>query len=212
MFVHKAGGWQQQAYLKAVNPGSNDVFGRSVAMSDDTIVVGAYNEASASTGVDDITPGPMDDSAGSSGAAYVFVRDGEIWEQQAYLKASNTDAGDVFGFSVGISGDVIIVGAPNEAGSGTGINNDDPGQGDNNASISGAAYLFTRNGDKWKQDAYMKAHNAESGDEYGYSVAVSGGFVIIGSYGEDSAAKGVNNKNPGPGDTTATNASAVYAY
>ena len=82
-----------------------------------------------------------DNSALSAGAAYVFVRSGTSWSQQAYLTASNTDAGDLFGLSVGISGDTVVVGARDEASSATGVNGDES---DNSAAESGAAYVFVR--------------------------------------------------------------------
>ena len=81
----------QQAYLKASNTGASDYFGYSVAVSGDTVVVGAISEASNATGVNG---NQSDNSAPDSGAAYVFVRSGTNWSQQAYLKASNTGAGD----------------------------------------------------------------------------------------------------------------------
>jgi hypothetical protein len=98
-------GFQQQSYLKASNTGAEDEFGFSVAISGDTLVVGAYLEDSSAVGVNN----PDDDTAIDAGAAYVFTRSGASWTQQAYLKASNTEAEDRFGHSVAISGDTIVV-------------------------------------------------------------------------------------------------------
>src|SRR5215470_11011768 len=140
----------QQAYLKASNTGISDYFGWSVAVSGDTVVVGADQESSSATGVNG---NQADDSASASGAAYVFVRNGTVWSQQAYLKASNTEASDQFGFSLAISGDTVVVGAPNEASSATGVNGN---QANNSASFSGAAYVFVRSGSVWSQQAYLK--------------------------------------------------------
>ena len=98
----------QQAYIKASNTGMGDNFGYSVAVSGDTMVVGAPYEASNATGVNG---NQNDNSAPGSGAAYVFVRNGTTWSQQAYLKASNTGASDQFGWSVAVSGDTVVVGA-----------------------------------------------------------------------------------------------------
>ena len=125
----------QQAYLKAFNTGAGDSFGGSVAVSGDTVVVGAPNEDSNTTGVNSV---PDDDgSADFSGAAYVFVRSGGSWSQQAYLKPSNTGAGDAFGNSVSVSGDTVVVGAPSESSNTTGVDSvpDDDGMADS----SGAA-------------------------------------------------------------------------
>ena len=117
----------QQAYLKASNTGAGDYFGSSVAISGDTVVVGAYGEASNATGVNG---SQGDNSAAGAGAAYVFVRTSGVWVQQAYLKASNTGAGDYFGYSVAISGDTVVVGAFDEASNATGVNGN---EGDNSA-------------------------------------------------------------------------------
>ncbi len=127
----------QQAYLKASNTGANDQFGHSVAVSGDTVVVGAYLEDSSATGVNG---NQADNSAFAAGAAYVFDRSGGVWSQQAFLKASNTGGGDNFGFSVAVSGDTVVVGAPLEDSNATDV---DGHQADNSASASGAAYVFT---------------------------------------------------------------------
>src|SRR6185369_7209110 len=95
----------QQAYLKASNIDSEDNFGNSVAISGDTIVIGAVAEDSNATG---INGNQSNNSAAAAGAAYVFVRSGTTWTQQAYLKASNSEAGDQFGYSAVISGDTIV--------------------------------------------------------------------------------------------------------
>jgi len=102
----------QQAYLKASNTNANDNFGYAVAASGDTVVVGADFEDSNGVGVN--PPSQADNSAGDSGAAYVFVRTGGVWSQQAYLKASNTGTGDLFGVSVAVWGDRVVVGARRE--------------------------------------------------------------------------------------------------
>jgi len=125
-----------QAYVKASNTDSEDQFGVSVAVDGDTIVVGALDEDSNATGVDG---NQADNSAADSGAVYVFVRTGGVWSQQAYLKASNTDAHDGFGVSVAIDADTIVVGADCEDSSATGVDGD---QTDNSAAEAGAAYVF----------------------------------------------------------------------
>ena len=165
----------QRAYLKASNPAQSDVFGFSVAVSGGTVVVGARFEDSNATGVDG---DQSNNGANNSGAAYVFVRDGSTWVQQAYLKPSNTGADDEFGWSVAISGDIVVVGAPNEDSSATGVGGN---QADNSATDAGAAYVFVRNGTTWSQQAYLKASNTTPGDQLGWSVAVSGETVVAGA-------------------------------
>ena len=126
-----------------------------MAVSGDTVVVGAPWEDSSATGVDG---NQSDNSAPDAGAAYVFVRTGMSWSQEAYLKASNTDADDRFGLSVAVSGDTVVVGAWLEDSSATGVNGD---QSDNSAFRSGAAYVFVRSGTSWSQEAYLKASNTD---------------------------------------------------
>jgi hypothetical protein len=199
VFVRSAGTWSQQAYLKAANPGM-DRFGSSVAVSGDTIVVGAPHEDSNTTGVN-TTP---NDTLGEAGAAYVFVRSAGIWSQQAYLKASNTGSGDMFGSSVAVSGDTVVVGAPFEDSSTTGVNTI-PNEA---ATWAGAAYIFGWNGSSWSQQAYLKASNTGAEDWFGKSVAVDGTTVVVGAYGEDSSTTGVNTT---PNDE-ASNAGAAYVF
>lgn len=178
--------WSQQANLNGGNSVDGDHFGNSVAISGNTLVVGAPWEDSSDTGVNgDSSLNDM----GNSGAAYVFTRTGSTWSQQAYLKASNTNGFDLFGESVAISGDTLVVGAPSESSNATGVNGDE----NSNASrISGAAYVFTRLGSSWSQQAYLKASNTSDLYYFGGSVAISDDSLIIGSRGESSDATGVN--------------------
>ncbi len=142
VFTHDSGGtWAQQAYITASNADYPDLFGSSVALSADgtTLAVGAWGESSATTGVNG---DGTDNSAWQSGAAYVFTRDGGgTWTQQAYVKASNTDQGDRFGWSVALSanGATLAVGATGESSAVTGVNGDET---DSTVSESGAAYVF----------------------------------------------------------------------
>jgi len=200
VFVRSGTSWSQQAYLKASNTGSEDWFGHSVTISGDTIAVGAHFEDSGTTGVNS-TP---DEGAKNSGAAYVFVRSGTSWSQQAYLKASNTGAGDEFGYSVAVSGDTVVVGANWEDSSTTGVNSTP----DDGASDSGAAYVFFRSGTSWSQQAYLKASNTGTEDYFGWSVAVSGDTVVVAASNEDSSTTGVNSTP----DDGARDSGAAYVF
>ncbi len=187
VFVRSNDSWSQQAYLKASNTGANDSFGGSVAVSGDTVVVGAYREDCSSTGVNG---NQVINCAPESGAAYVFARASGVWAQQAYLKASNIDADDRFGWSVDVSGDTVVVGAYFESSNATGVNGN---QADNNAADSGAAYIFVRDGsDVWSQQSYLKASNTGTYDRFGFSVGVSGDTVVVGAVIEASNATGVD--------------------
>ncbi len=200
VFVRDEAEWSQQAYLKAHNTGAVDLFGRSVGVSGDTVVVGAPQEAGSATGVD----GEDNDDAPLAGAAYVFVRSGAEWSQQAYLKAHNTGANDRFGYSVAVSDGTAVVGAPVESSSATGVDSAD----NNDASGSGAAYVFVHDGTEWSQQAYLKASNTGASDEFGSSVAVSGGTAVVGAPYEDS---GTTGGNSAPNES-ASNAGAAYVF
>ncbi|MGI8601672.1 MAG: hypothetical protein ACR2OZ_01600 [Verrucomicrobiales bacterium] len=204
VFTRSGTTWTQQAYLKASNTGAGDIFGQSVAVSGDTLVVGAYNEDSSALGVNG---SQLNNNAPDSGAAYVFLRSGTTWTQQAFLKASNTGAADAFGFSVALSGDTAVVGAPWEDSRAFGVNH--AAQSDNSAAESGAAYVFVRSGTTWSQQAYLKASNTGDDDQFGYSVAVSGDTVLIGAIHERSSAIGVNGDQS---NNSAFFAGAAYVF
>jgi hypothetical protein len=162
VFVRNQGAmdrWGQVARLTADDPDDQHYFGQSVAISGDTIVVGAHND---------------DDGGNNAGAAYVFERNHGVgpddWEQVAKLTAGDAYQGDEFGFSVGISGDTVVVGAWQDDDAGTG---------------SGSAYVFERNqggtADNWGQVAKLTASDAAAGDRFGKSVAISGDTVVVGA-------------------------------
>jgi hypothetical protein len=190
VYTRTVSGWSQQAYVKALNSGTNDNFGFSVALNGNgnTLAVGALGEASSTIGIDS-TPNEL---ASFAGAAYVFVRSAGTWSQQAYVKASNTGAGDQFGASVALSsdGNTLAVGAPEEASSSIGIDSS-PNE---LAASAGAAYVFKRTGSAWSQQAYVKASNAGANDRFGRPVALSsdGNTLAIGASGEASSTFGID--------------------
>ena len=198
VYIRSEKGWTHQAVLQASNAEDSDYFGWSVAISGETIVVGARNEESDATGID----GEDNNNASDSGAAYVFTRKGTAWTQSAYLKASNTDPGDMFGYSVAISGNIIIIGAPYEDGNSTGVNGTD----NNNAPDAGATYVFVRDLTGWRQEAYLKAPNTGEYDYFGFSGAAWNDTLVIGALCESSDGEGGQDNN----DTTCAGAAYVY--
>jgi len=194
IFTRNNGIWSQQAFLKASNAETGDSFGVSLALDGDTLVVGADDEASTAAG------GQSNNDAANAGAAYVFTRSNGIWSQQAFLKASNAEEDDLFGVSVALDGDTLVLGATNEDSTDTG------GENNNDASNAGAVYVFTRSNGIWSQQAFLKARNAEEDDYFGISVAVDGDTLVVGAYEEDSTAAGGENNNG------ASKAGAVYVF
>ena len=147
--------WSQTEKLQAKDKQADDYFGRSVAISGDWAIVGA----------------PYEDTGGTdAGAAYIFQYQNGQWSQTAKLQAYNAQAGDCFGCSVGIDGDWAIVGADGE---------------DTGGTDAGEVYIFQyRNGD-WAQTEKLQASDKEKDDRFGYSVAISGDWAIVGAYQED---------------------------
>ena len=204
--------WTHQARIQADNAENGDSLGYSMAISDDgnTIAAGAADEDCLIPGINPAgcdKDQPMDNS---SGAAYVFVRTGTTWTQQAFIKSSNPAKQDWFGVRIAISGDgnTVAVGAPNEDSASKGINGK---QDDNTAAEAGAVYYFTRTGTTWVQHAYVKASNTRAGDEFGSSLALSGDgrTLLVGARGEDSGAKGLNGNQA---DSSVRDAGAGYLF
>lgn len=208
VFVRQGDSWTQQAFIKASNPGQNDHFGSSVALSRDgnTLAVAAHWEASAATGVNG---NQKDESIPQAGAVYIFTRSGNTWTQHAYLKASNTGTagkgdmpaeGDQFGYSVALSGDgnTVAVGAITE-------DNMDDSQ-----ASAGAVYVFGRSGTTWTQQAYVKGAHVMAGDLFGFSIALTGdgNMLAAGSFNDRGSGRTVN----APFDTRAQGSGAVYIF
>ncbi len=199
VFIATGSGWQQQAYIKATGGASGDWFGHAVALSQDgnTLAVGAPHR----------DPG----GAATAGAVFVFVRSGSAWTQQAMVKASNFDAADELGSSVALSndGNRLVVGAPLEDGSNTGVN-----QTVNELSTdAGAAYIFQRSATTWSPTpAYLKASNTATMHRFGTTVAMSGdgATVAVGTISESSDQTGVDPVSGGGG--TVLGSGAVYLY
>src|SRR6266540_2641401 len=160
VFARSGGVWTQQQKLLASDAAAGDAFGESVAISGETVVVGAQFD---------------DDVAGDNqGSAYVFARSDGVWSQQQKLLASDAAAGDSFGVSVAISGETVVVGAPFDAGAA--------------GNSQGSAYVFARSGGVWSQQQKLEASDAALGDQFGFSVAVSAGTVVVGEHDDSGAA------------------------
>jgi len=206
MFGYNGSAWSQQAYIKASNPSPGDSFGNSVSLSTDgtILAVGAEYENSSTTGINS-TP---DDAAPGAGAVYIYGLSGSTWSEQDYIKASNAQASDHFGFSVSLSGDgnTLAVAAYQEDSSTTGINSVP----DEAASAAGAAYVFSHNGGSWSEEAYIKASNVTTLDYFGIDVSLStdGNTLAVGALFEDGSGTGINSV----ADETADAAGAAFVY
>ena len=154
--------WRVPVKLIPNDGTTGDLFGSSVSISGNYAIVGAPSD---------------DDNGDLSGSAYIFERQGNIWTEVTKIAASGAAERDEFGISVSISGSYAIVGA------------DEPGDNDN-ASGSGSAYIFQRKENTWIQAAKLTARDAAEGDEFGYSVAISGDYAIVGANRDDDNGSG----------------------
>ncbi len=192
VFTRTDSNWTQQQKLTASDGAAGDNFGDFISLSGNTMLIGV----------------PYDDDKGSnSGSAYVFTRSGTTWTEQAKLLASDGANGDNFGVCLSISGNTALVGA---------LNDDDKG------TNSGSAYVFTRSGTTWTQQAKISASDGANGDTFGFAVSIYGINALIGSpldddSGDDSGSVYVfcQNLQPGPiiinGPTYGT-AGTSYTY
>lgn len=212
VFTRSGTTWSQQAYLKPPNTHSEDRFGYSVSISGDTLVATSAWESSGQTTITNGAGASTDTSATHAGAAYVFTRSGGMWSQQAYLKAANADANDVYGVSAAISGNTIAIGAYGEGSNQTFVTNGTAASSNNSAAYAGAVYVYTRTGVNWQQQAYLKAANAQANNWYGYRVALDGDTLVVGSQQESSNQNIITNGMTASSDASASHAGAVYVY
>ena len=167
VYVFKRAGtlWTLEAKLTASDAAASDLFGLSIAISGDTIAVGAASN---------------DDTGSASGSAYVFKWTGASWSEEAKLVAADASPADQFGSSVSITGDTIVVGA---------YTTDDTVEqvGEGAQGDSGSGYVFRRSGTTWTQQSKLTAVDASAGDFFGKAVAVDANIVAIGAKGADAA-------------------------
>ena len=147
---NRNGTWVEVATILPSDGNGGDEFGVSVALANETAVFGAAGSRARGAG---------------SGAAYVFERQDGRWAQITRLTADDGAPGQMFGFAVAASRDALVAGAPNHSG---------------NGERAGAAYVFERRGDEWRQAAKLVPNDAAPGMWFGNTVAISGDRVVVG--------------------------------
>jgi hypothetical protein len=149
----------------AASPRTTPPIGTQLAelKGSDTVAGDFFGRSVAISGTTAVVSAPF--HGNSAGEAFVFTKTATGWKQLAELKGSDTIAGDEFGYSVAISGNTAVVGAL--------------GHGKN----AGRAYVFTETATGWKQLAELKGSDTIAGDEFGYSVAISGNTAVVGALG-----------------------------
>eukprot|EP00002_Diphylleia_rotans_P015141 TRINITY_DN2932_c0_g1_i6.p1 TRINITY_DN2932_c0_g1~~TRINITY_DN2932_c0_g1_i6.p1 ORF type:complete len:427 (-),score=41.10 TRINITY_DN2932_c0_g1_i6:408-1688(-) len=157
IFSRNGDSWAEQQILSSSNRAASDLFGRSVSLTDNYALVGAHYA----------NPGSVSDA----GSAYVFVRNQTIWIEQAILTASNKASSDNFGYAVSLTDNYALAGAF-QADAGT-------------LSNAGSAYVYARSGTSWNQISILTASNKAAADNFGFSVALTDTYVLVGSYCAD---------------------------
>lgn len=233
IFERNGDTWSQAHYLKAAKqvymvnecfnpspvrcyPTIGGGFGGSVSLSADgtVLAVGAIHDHSNATGVNGVRENLL---ARRSGATYVFAKTASGWQEEAYIKASNTEQRDNFGYRVALSedGSQLAASSVNDNSSTTGINGDAMSTG---AQYAGAVHVFYRTesassvtGKTWVQSAYIKASNTGSSAEFGSAMAFSanGEWLAVGASGEKSSAAGIGGDQL---NEAAVGAGAVYLF
>ncbi|WP_223787329.1 FG-GAP repeat protein [Marinicella meishanensis] len=157
LFNRVAGSWQQHMKLTAPDGAAGDVFGISLDLDGDTLLIGAdLHDAQA-----------MD-----AGAAYVFVRDVDTWRLQDKLMADDGGQTDLFGVRVALSGDTALISARRDDDERMGVD-------------AGSAYVFVRQGDQWQQQAKLTAPDGAADDRFGQAVAIEGDQAVISAMHQD---------------------------
>ncbi len=224
IFTRDAGEWTQATYIKPshtyeaglIAAGVVQRFGTSLGLSADgnVLAVSSLGDASGGDGVDS-SPDDYDLEDAStvapySGAVYLFEQDEDGWDQTAYLKASNSRQNLRFGQTLSLSGDGnhLAVGSLRESSAETGINGDAT---DTSVTQAGAVYYFVRDGDGWRESAYVKSPTTEEYDNFGQSLDLSldGSTLAIGSHRDDSEATGINGDRH---NDDARDSGAVFLY
>ena len=172
MFEYRDGSWVLESSITASNAQAGDLFGLTVAMSDDARVL--------AIGADGVS--------GFSGAVYMVVRDGSGWREEAIVTAPKADPGDEFSWALALSGDgnVLGVGARSERSAASGFDGD---ASDNSLNNAGAAYVFDR-ASGWEPREYIKDPVSMEGANWGGAVALSGDgrLMLVGAYSADNGA------------------------
>ena len=161
-FEREANTWQQTQIFTAPDAKPGDAFGQSIALTESHLIIGA----------------PRNDALDvDSGAAYIYKRDKNTWRYQTKITASDGAAGDLFGISVAIDGNTILVGADLH---------------DKTAENAGAVYVYVLDDNQWKQEAKLMASDGGKTDIFGVRVALSENTALISARRDDTEELGVD--------------------
>jgi trimeric autotransporter adhesin len=203
----------EAAYGKANAPSESAQLGSSISLDGKWLAVGAPGHSSDAHGING-DEGNLDRPL--SGAVYIFEQDDGGWKQQAFIKAAQPDAEDLFGFAVALKGNILVVGAPEEDGDSPGVDGDESS---NETATAGAVYVFERSGSEWRQAAYLKAAEPSESASFGHSLALDRfrpktgtnalWRLVVGAYHDGNSAVGVD---PSERDMASPTSGAAYVF
>lgn len=225
VYVYRRTGssWAQEAYIKPSNGGNelidnNQDFGASVALSSDSLAVGAPGDNSPQTTITNGQLSSLDRNplGYSPGAVFVYRRtmgSFALWQQEAYIKAANLGGGDQFGTNVSLSGDTLAVGTPYEDSHQSTISSAPPNTADTSEHDDvGAVYLYRRSGPIWAAEAFVKASNSATWARFGASLSLSGNTLTVGASGESSSQTTITNGQVALTGSGKSSSGAAYVY
>jgi hypothetical protein len=196
LFSRQGSVWRQKDYMKVSNPKAGDGFGWDIGLSADgrTMAVAAAEEGSENVVA----------SSYVIGAVYLFHHLHDKWNQQAYIKVPVAESGGFFGSTIALSGNgaTLAISAPHR----------DPMEASKDPSKNEIpVHVFSRAGDRWKRQTFVKAANTQAGDWFGGSLALSddGNVLAVGASGEDSKATGIDGDQT---DNSTEDAGATYVF
>jgi FG-GAP repeat protein len=163
VYLYRGPSWDLEAVVRPRRPQKGERFGQAVALAGDFLLAGA-------PGYD---LGPRGQST-DAGTVYVFERRAGAWQEMQRLRAADSGsslswdpAGDQFGFAIATDGSEIFVGAPTAEPMGTN---------------SGALYRFEHGAKSWIGRGLLEAEDAQSGDQLGFSFALSENLLVAGAF------------------------------
>ena len=207
-----AANWAQEAFIKAKNSQADDSFGGSIALSGDSLAVSATGESSSQTTITNGSTFTSVEGSTSSGAVYIYRRDGVTWSHESYIKASNSLASNRFGEKISLSANLLAVGGSWDDSNQTTITNGSDASANTSFGNAGSAYIFKREGASWSQIAYLKAPNANANDNFGRGVSLSNDTLAVGAPLEDSSQNVIINGPGGYTDNSKLDSGAAYVF
>lgn len=196
VFVRQGGAWRFMQRLQPPTLTSGTNFGFGVSVHKNRIVVGAPRTPSL------FAPQVMT----QPGEVYVFDLDGTHWTQTARFGAPFPAESDVFGAFVELTDNFLVIGANGDASGATGVGGD---ASRTDAPLSGAAYLYVETAEGWVPSTYVKPHNTDRDDAFGYAITTSEDTLVVSACLESGSARGINTTGPATGSTTT---GAVYVF